>query len=108
MQNHDDGDGTHWVCFKSGTPLIYFDAFGIAPPKEVMEIANNGLIYNNKQIQNEGSTACGWFCIACIMFDDGLVSNEKQYTRFLAVFQTNTKVNDWILQKVINRLTVNT
>ena len=29
MQNERDGNGTHWVCFKYGYPVCYYDPFGL-------------------------------------------------------------------------------
>ena len=38
MQNHNEGHGTHWTCFKN-TPnnLFYWDSFGFEPPLQVLK-----------------------------------------------------------------------
>jgi hypothetical protein len=37
MQDHDEGNGTHWVVFYYNNPLtsIYFDSFGFVAPIQV-------------------------------------------------------------------------
>ena len=104
MQDANDGDGTHWICFKYGYPVTYYDSFGIAPPIEIMKIAKLGLIWNSKQIQNEKSTACGWFCIACVLsdYEDGHRDTTTHFNRFLNYFSSNTVVNDRMLKKMLN------
>ena len=43
MQDHDEGEGTHWVVFYYNKPLtsIYFDSFGFPPPEDVEEESKN-------------------------------------------------------------------
>ena len=104
MQNERDGNGTHWVCFKYGNPLCYYDPFGIAPPIEIMKACKGNLMYNARQIQNEKSTACGFFCVACIR-SDSLIGDRDTLThfhRFINSFSNNTAVNDKILKRMIN------
>lgn len=103
MQNDADGDGTHWVCFKYGYPVTYYDPFGIAPPIEIMKICKRNLIWNNKQIQDMNSTACGWFCIACILSDycDCNRDTQTHFHRFVNSFTDNTMMNEKILKKML-------
>jgi hypothetical protein len=101
MQNSRDGDGTHWVCFKTGKPLIYFDSFGVGPPIEVLRKSTRDVIFNCEQIQDLGSTACGWFCVACILSDKDVLPNEHHFRRFLTKFSKKTKMNDILLAKVL-------
>ena len=104
MQNSTQGNGTHWTCMKYGYPITYYDSFGIAPPIEVMKIAKREIVYNTKQIQDENSTACGWFCVACILSDykDHHADTITHFNRFLNSFSSNTVVNDKILGKMLN------
>ena len=105
MQNHNDGNGTHWVCLKTGIPLTYFDSFGFAPPIEVMEKVKNGMSFNKREIQDYNSTACGWFCIACIRSDcDASGTTTNHFKRFLSKFSDNTLVNDIILHTILDKL----
>ena len=104
MQNSKDGDGTHWVCFKYAKNIVtYYDSFGVAPPREIMKICKKQLIYNNRQIQDENSTCCGWFCIACIVKDHLDLHGDPitHYNRFLSSFSDNTAINDKILKKML-------
>jgi hypothetical protein len=110
MQDAEDGGGTHWVCFKYGYPVTYYDPFGIAPPVEIMKICKRQLVWNGKQIQDETSTACGWFCVACILTDynDRNRDTLTHFNRFINSFSDNTKVNDKILKKMLGHYSTKT
>ena len=67
--NMDDktGAGTHWVAVtRIADDIIYFDSFGILPPKEFFLYArNNGykiLSFQPYQLQYDQSNLCGYFC----------------------------------------------
>jgi hypothetical protein len=86
----DPRNGTHWCCFKIlRNEMFYYDPIGIIPPIEVLEKCKS-CYYNNKQIQDRDSTACGWFCIAIILFD----KKFKNINKFLNYFSDNPKEND--------------
>ena len=58
------GPGTHWVAwFKNGGNKIYFDSYGIQPPKEVIKYLGRGINYNTDQIQPRGEVFCGHLCL---------------------------------------------
>lgn len=68
--DNDSGPGTHWVCYivdKNLPFAFYFDSFGLAPPKEVVDylkrLVNKPLSYNSSQIQNITSILCGYYCV---------------------------------------------
>jgi hypothetical protein len=94
MENENDGDGSHWVCFKYGDNIEYYDAFGFIPPNSIMELAKKDIFYSDKQIQDDKSTACGWFCIARI-------TSHLPYMKFINQFSNNTKENDIILKEML-------
>jgi len=111
LQNSDEGNGTHWVCFKtpaSKEPMIYFDPLiGGDPPIEVLEHAKkSGVQFHMMEIQNENSTACGWFCVACILSDKGAGSSLVHFKRFISHFSFDTDRNDLILHNLLVRLRV--
>ena len=104
MQNHNEGHGTHWTCFKN-TPhnIFYFDAFGFEPPLQVLK--DKDIIWSNKQIQNELSSACGWFCVSCIKYNElSKGSDLDKYKSFLNKFSFNTGLNDNLLKDLIDKL----
>ena len=103
MQNSYDGDGTHWVCFYYQHNLItYFDSFGFVPPLEVLEYANKNIIYSKAEIQDYNSTACGQFCIACIVMENKFKqTNINHFNNFIMLFKKNTKKNDSILYNIL-------
>ena len=58
------GPGTHWVAwYKNGGNKIYFDSYGVQPPKEVIEYLGKGINYNTDQIQPRGEVFCGHLCL---------------------------------------------
>ena len=59
LQDHDEGNGTHWTVFYYNKPLesIYFDSYGFIAPIDVQEKINP-YIFNDKDIQDMDSSAC--------------------------------------------------
>ena len=110
MENSYDGDGTHWVCFKTPAskkePMIYFDPLiGGDPPVEVLEHAKKtGVVFKMMEVENVNSTACGWFCVACILSDKGAGSSLVHFKRFISHFSKDTERNDLILHNLLVRL----
>lgn len=100
LQNFNDGEGTHWTCFKYSPKVIeYYDAFGFPPPIEVMKLAKGSINWSPKQIQNINSTACGWYCVARI-------KSKLSYQKFIDKFSTYTFKNDMILKSMLSKATV--
>jgi hypothetical protein len=109
MESSTDGNGTHWVCFKtpaSKEPMIYFDPLiGGDPPIEVLEHAKkSGVQFHMMEIQHISSTNCGLFCVACILSDKGAGSSLDHFKRFVSRFSTNTERNDLILHHLLIQL----
>ena len=102
MQDHDEGEGTHWVVFYYNKPLtsIYFDSFGFPPPEDVEEVIKE-YIYNDEDIQDLESTACGYFCITFLKFLHDKQDKQETYKAFVKIFKLDTSQNDRILQKLI-------
>ena len=110
MQNHDEGNGTHWVYLRVDDEgdVLYFDSFGVPPPKEVKEFVKRRHIpYSNRQIQDIDSIKCGFFCIAC---DDYFTHHYKKkrswednYDDFLNKWSIHEKENDKkVMQYFVN------
>ncbi len=82
---------------------IYYDSFGIQPPIEILNVTEGKkLIYNAKQIQDYDSSACGWFCIACVVYDSR-EPFEVHFNRFISLFSNYTRANDLILYNLLRR-----
>ena len=99
LQSSNIGDGTHWtVLYYNYRNSLYFDAFGFVPPVE-LEQKINRYTYNHKQIQNLKSTACGYYCIAFIIFMYKRKKSELElgFKLFVDAFSTDTKKNDELL-----------
>ena len=60
----DNGSGSHWVaCCRMDNTVYYFDSFGLPPIREIEEIPDVEILYNNSTIQHDNSTSCGWYCL---------------------------------------------
>ena len=58
------GAGTHWVAwYKNGNNKIYFDSYGIQPPKEIIKYLGKGINYNTDQLQPRETVFCGHLCL---------------------------------------------
>ena len=88
MQDHDEGNGTHWVVFYYNNPLtsIYFDSFGFVAPLQV-ENRINPYIFNDADVQDYNSSACGYFCIAFIKFLHNKQDKQEAFKGFLKLFK---------------------
>ena len=102
MQDHDEGNGSHWVVFYYNKPLttIYFDSFGFVAPLQV-ENRINPYIFNDADVQDYNSSACGYFCIAFIKFLHNKQDKQEAYKAFLMLFKNETIKNDKILQRLL-------
>jgi hypothetical protein len=102
MQDHDEGEGTHWIVFYYIKPLtsIFFDSFGFLPPEDIDEVIKP-YIYNDEDVQDLDSSACGYFCIAFIKFLYNKQDKQEAYKGFLKLFKLDTLQNDKILQELI-------
>jgi hypothetical protein len=99
LQSSNVGNGTHWtVLYYNYRNSLYFDSFGFVPPVDVEQKLNR-YTYNDKQIQSLESTACGFYCIAFIIFMYGRkkVELESGFKLFVDAFSNNTKKNDKLL-----------
>jgi hypothetical protein len=104
--NLDDsnGNGTHWTAlYFQGNPLnsYYFDSFGFVPPLEV-EQKIKPYLYNDADIQDFNSEACGYYCLAFIKFLHDKNDIELAFRQFLQLFGNKTTENDNILEKYLN------
>jgi len=100
IQNSDEGSGTHWTClYYDNNQTIYFDSFGFAAPMEVQQHLKN-YSYNDKQVQNIDSTACGYYCIAFILYLNNKNNKMESFNNFLNIFKTNKLHNDIILKNL--------
>ena len=64
--NIDDGSqgGSHWTCFiVKDNKSFYFDSFGGAPDKFLLNQLPEPIIYHNYKIQDINSKLCGSYCL---------------------------------------------
>jgi hypothetical protein len=102
LQDHDEGSGTHWTVFYYNKPLTstYFDSYGFIAPLDVQDRIKP-YIYNDAEIQDFNSSACGYFCIAFIKFLHNKDNKQEAYKTFLKLFKLQTLKNDKILHNLL-------
>jgi hypothetical protein len=103
MQNHNAGNGTHWVCFYHDTKSVYIDSFGVVPPLEIINVLNNNYIHNTKQIQDYNNEDCGLYCICAMLFWSQfyLSSNIKILAAYNKMFTISTRINTTIMKNFL-------
>ena len=63
-----DNRGTHWTClYFHSLNSCYFDSYGFVPPLEV-EQKIRPYIYNDADIQDFNSEACGYYALHSLSF----------------------------------------
>jgi hypothetical protein len=102
--NTSKEDGSHWTCVLY-TPLksYYFDSFGFVAPEELDEVIKP-YEYNDRDIQDFNSEACGHYCIAFIKFLHNKKDKDDAYRAFNRLFKNNRKENDKILMNYLCNL----
>ena len=102
LQDSDAGKGSHWTVFFYNKPLtsIYYDSFGFIAPLLVQEKITP-YIYNENEIQNYKSSACGYYCIAFIKFLHNKNNKEEVFKTFLKLFNLQTFKNDKVLYDLL-------
>lgn len=94
--SNDGTGGTHWCAVRlDKDQALYFDPFGIPPPKKVLKwlfrwVRSNHkkIIINRTEIQNLKSNWCGQYCIACLEAMEsypGTLSNRLHH--FVSMFR---------------------
>jgi len=106
LQDYNDGQGTHWVAlYVEKKNIVYFDSFGGAPPDDVLRFMKRARGYARyriiDQIQHLDSEACGYFCLAFLLYMQ--VQQDEEFTirlnTFANMFQlTNLKQNEKVLR----------
>ena len=102
LEDSDAGKGSHWTVFFYNKPLtsIYYDSFGFIAPLLVQEKITP-YIYNENEIQNYKSSACGYYCIAFMKFLHNKTNKEEAFKTFLKLFNLQTFKNDKVLYDLL-------
>ena len=97
---NSNGSGTHWTSlFYHPLNSYYFDSYGFVAPLEV-EQKIKPYKYNDAEIQDFNSKACGYYALAFIKFLNDKTNKEVAFKEFLRLFKDNTKENDNILKQI--------
>jgi hypothetical protein len=111
MQDHNDGNGTHWVAFIifENAKCCYFDSYGIPAPQDILDFLKifKPIATSKRQIQYIDSDKCGYFCLSFIKFFND-VNPIKQdvyelFDDYLNAFSTNLKLNDTIVMELLKK-----
>lgn len=108
LEDHDVGEGTHWTCFNKNDKgiSIYFDSFGFDAPEHLHETLGD-YVSNNSEIQDLGSSCCGWFCIGLIKYATSQnTSLPVAMKRYESHFARNTVLNDSRLEKLLSSVNI--
>jgi hypothetical protein len=102
MEDSDAGNGTHWTLLKifPNKKVIYFDSFGLPPPRPVREFVGRPMGISNRQIQYKNASTCGLYCLACDHYLTYQRRQKNEYERFddfLNMFKSEPRQNDRIL-----------
>lgn len=112
LQDHDKGDGTHWVMFKifPNKEFFFFDAFGVYPPQQVKEFLEGHkerqIPFNTRDIQNSDDDHCGWYCLGCDYYTTHDYDKKKgvldNFYDYINMFSDNKKINSRILMEYLD------
>lgn len=101
LQSSKEGGGTHWVClYYTPNFSYYYDSYGFIAPLEVQ----NKIIpymYNDLEIQDIDSTACGFYCVAFVLYLNKKMNIEKAFMEFINLFGKDTERNEAILYQLL-------
>ena len=101
LQSSKEGNGSHWTgLYYSPKCSYYFDSYGFVPPVEV-ENKIKPYIYNDIDIQSYSSTACGYYCIAFIIYMNSQKNKLEGFNAFVQHFSRQTKENDKTLYNLL-------
>ena len=92
---------SHWCCLmKDGKKYFYFDSYGFPASQEIEEQIGE-YIYSDNQLQHLNSSACGFFCIAWMLWMQNHKHKNKEicFNSFLTIFTEDPKKNEMILHK---------
>ena len=80
--------GSHWTCFivKDKKPF-YFDSFGGAPDKLLLNQLPKPILYHNNKIQDINPQLCGSYCLYFFY----LIERMKYYEAILKMYFNQLK-----------------
>ena len=102
MQSSLQGFGTHWIIvYHCKDYTLYNDAFGLISPTEIEDKINKSYYYNKKDIQNIGSSSCGFFCVSFAKYIHNKKNKLEAFEKFINLFSGNTKQNEKVLYDLL-------
>jgi len=101
LASRTESNGTHWTAFYyTDTFSYYFDSYGFVPPLEVQEKIIP-YTYNDEEIQDIDSTACGYYCVAFVLYLNKKMNIERAFREFIHLFGKDTERNERILHRIL-------
>lgn len=101
LQNKNQ-PGSHWVLIVNRSPekyVYYFDSFGIAPSEIIakyLKTSGKAIMFNNRQLQENISNRCGYFCAFIVTKVD---SGMSFYDALFSLFQHPTEKNEKMVKQ---------
>jgi hypothetical protein len=111
LEDHNAGGGSHWVFMRifPNKKAIYMDSFGVLAPVEIKDFLKPFRPYatNNRHFQDNKSSMCGYFDIACDKFFEYDANKKKSvdenFDDFLNMFSINKLANDKIVMEYLKK-----
>lgn len=101
LQSSKEGNGTHWVClYHTPNFSYYYDSYGFVPPLEVQDKIIP-YMYNDLEIQDIDSTACGFYCVAFVLYLNKKINIERAFREFINLFGKDTEKNERTLYRIL-------
>ena len=67
--NLSNEPGSHWTCwFKTNNDKYYFDSFGLAPARELIDYLGSPILYSTFQLQGIKDQNCGKWCLVVLNY----------------------------------------
>ena len=94
---------SHWTCvFKEKGKYIYFDSYGMPPPKHLEKLMEYEYDYNDEPIQAINSSSCGFYVIAFLKFMRGK-ADRRLMDLFTSFFSKEYLHNELVLKRFLNK-----
>ena len=109
LESSSEGSGSHWQTIVIRKDMsVFFDSFGAPPSQDIHDLIRQyfpRVYFNNFIVQDLNSSACGWYCIALLLYlkihqDEHDLLTTK-VNNFVNIFVDDTKKNFGILKRFL-------
>ena len=82
--------------------IFFYDSYDFVPPLEVQDKIIP-YMYNDMEIQDLDSTACGYYCVAFVLYLHKKINIERAFMEFINLFSKDTERNERTLHRILYR-----